>query len=713
MQGWSRIGRAALGAGLLCLTASALHSSGPSAPSDPAEADEGDWAVYGRTNRALHYSPLDEIGEANVDKLGLAWSMDLPLGNTNTQPLAIDGVLYFASGLSIVHAVDAATGKLLWRFDPGAGAKAGKNLRFGWGVRGISSWKGRIYTGTQDGRLIALEASTGKLLWSVQTFEPDYPAYISGAPRAFGGKVIIGQGGTTGASRGFVTAYDAETGEELWRFWTVPGDPARGFENEAMEMAAETWAGEWWKYGGGGDVWNATAYDAETDTVYIGTGSGYPWNRQKRSADEKGDRGDNLFICSIIALDGKTGAYKWHYQVVPGETWDFDATMDIELADIEIGGRLRKVLLHAPKSGHFYVIDRVSGELISAEPFVKVNWATGIDKESGRPIEAEGVRYLDGKMVRITPTALAAHNWMPMAYSPKTGLAYIPANHFEMGYGYSDIARAWTLPDDRVLGGAVDIAGGYAAGMSEATGSLLAWSPVAQEPVWSIAHPTFLNGGVLATGGNLVFQGTVDGWLTAYDAGTGKVLWKFDARAPIMAAPISYRAGGRQYVSVLTGLGMNQPAAAPAIMKPGLQERYGLDPVAQARRVLTFALGGMGTLPTRFAPAPAIAVDAAGLDARAGEAGMWHYANHCATCHGSLVIGITQAPDLRRSEISASPEAFRSVVRQGALEAHGMPGFGEFTDDKLEELRQYILLEAAALGKADSAKDDPARREDP
>ncbi len=339
----------------------------------------------------------------------------------------------------------------------------------------------------------------------------------------------------------------------------------------------------------------------------------------------------------------------------------------------------------------------MTGELISAEPFVKVNWATGIDKETGRPIEAEGVHYLDGKMVSITPTALAAHNWMPMAYSPKTGLVFIPANHFEMGYGYSEIAKAWTLPDDRVLGGAVDILP-----MSEATGSLLAWSPVTQKPAWSVPYPTYLNGGVLATAGNLVFQGTVDGWLRAYEALTGELVWKFDAKAPIMGAPISYRVNGRQYVTVLTGLGMNQPAAAPAIMKPGLQERYGLDPHAQARRVLTFVLGGTGTLPERVAPAPAIVADASTLDAEAIEAGMWAYASHCATCHGSLVVGLTQAPDLRRSPLALEPDAFRAVVKDGALAALGMPGFGEFPEDKLENLRQYVLSEAAKLAAGDS-----------
>ncbi|MDE8653298.1 PQQ-dependent dehydrogenase, methanol/ethanol family [Novosphingobium album (ex Liu et al. 2023)] len=688
-----RAGIAMLGA----LTLATLALSGGALLAAGSADDGADWPAYGRTGAAQHYSPLAEIDQGNVARLGLAWSLDLPLGNTQVQPLAVDGVLYFATGLSVVRAVDAATGRQLWEYDPQAAGKAGKNLRFGWGVRGIAFAQGKVITGTQDGRLIAIDAMTGKPVWSVQTYPSDYPAYISGAPRVFGDKVLIGYGGTAGPTRGYVTAYDVATGQQRWRFWTVPGNPADGFENEAMKMAARTWAGEWWKFGGGADVWNATAYDPETDTVYIGTGSGYPWNRQLRSADAKGDRGDNLFVCSIIALDGKTGAYKWHYQVVPGETWDFDATMDMELADITIAGKPRKVLIQAPKNGFFYVIDRITGQLISAEPFVPVTWAKGIDPKTGRPIEAEGARYRDGGMVFLQPSGMGGHNWMPMAYSPKSGLAYIPANQFEMGYG--DGSKTWTIPTDRTVSGAVNIAGGEAMGRSRATGALLAWSPVTQKPVWRVEHPSYLNGGVLATGGGLVFQGTVDGYLTAYAADSGKVLWRFDAGAPLMGTPIAYKANGREYVSVITGLGMNLVASAGAIMGPDFERRYRLDPQTQARRVLTFALGGKGTLPAPASPAPPVAAADTPFDKDAAMIGLYAFAAHCGTCHGALAIGSTQGPDLRRSPLILDRAAFAQVVKAGALEARGMPRFGEFEDGKVEGLRQYLLQRSAELAR--------------
>ena len=663
------------------------------------DSDGSDWAAYGRTSGGQHYSPLTEVNQGNVEQLGLAWAMDLPLGNTNTQPIAVDGVLYFATGLSVVHAVDAATGRLLWRHDPGAASRAGINLRFGWGVRGVAWWNGLILTGTQDGRLIALDAATGRQVWSVQTFPPTNASYISGAPRVFDGKVIIGFGGTTGPSRGYVTAYDAATGRHLWRFWTVPGDPSRGFENGAMKQAARTWAGKWWEYGGGGDVWNAISYDPETDTVFIGTGSGYPWNRMRRSADVKGDRGDNLFICSIVALDGRTGAYKWHYQTVPGETWDFDSAMDIELADIVIDGRPRKVLIHAPKNGFFYVIDRITGKLISAEPFARVTWASGIDRKTGRPIEAPGARYRDGKPVFIEPTAMGAHNWMPMAWSPKAGLAFIPVNDFRMGY--ADAGKDWQVPADRSVSGANAIMGGVAMGLTPATGRLLAWDPVTQKPAWEVKHPTYLNGGVLATGGGLVFQGTVDGWFTAYAARDGKVLWRFDGKAPIMAAPISYRARGRQYVTVITGLGMNLAASAAAIVGPEI-ERYGVDPHSQARRVLTFAIGGKASLPERQPPPPIFADPGFVAEPDRVARGGMAFAVHCTTCHGGLAIANTQGPDLRRSPIPLDAAAFADVVHGGALVSRGMPAFGEFPAGRIEDLRHYIRASAASARRQDA-----------
>ena len=411
-----------------------------------------DWPGYGRTFGEQHYSPLSQIDGRTVSRLGLTWALDLASENTATQPIAVDGVIYFASGLSRIHAIDAVSGRELWVYDPGVAAKSGRNLRAGWGVKGLAWWDGNIYVGTQDSRLVAVSAKTGKLAWSVQVFDPSLPLQINGAPRAFDGKVIIGFASTKGATRGAVATYDAATGKELWRFYTTPDNPATERRDPVMAMAAATWAGEWWRFGGGGDVWNAMAYDPDTQSVFIGTGSGYPWNRRARSADQ----GDNLFLSSIVALDDRTGAYKWHYQINPGETWDYDAAMDMALADIVIAGKSRKVLLQAPKNGFFYVIDRLTGKLISAEPYAKVTWAKGIDIKTGRPIETEDARYPDGKTVEIWPSPTGAHSWQPMAYSPRTGLAYIP--QIEMGAYYTDKGvdlTNWDPPKDWVVEGAL------------------------------------------------------------------------------------------------------------------------------------------------------------------------------------------------------------------------------------------------------------------
>jgi quinohemoprotein ethanol dehydrogenase len=670
-------------------------------------SDGRDWPGYGRTFGQDHYSPLAQIDQSNVTNLGLAWSMDLGQENSATQPIEVDGVLYFATGLSVVQAVAAVSGKLLWRYDPKAAEKAGLNLRLAWGVRGIAWWNGKVYTGTQDGRLIAIDAKSGQLVWSVQTFPHDYPAHINGAPRVFNGKVIVGYASTTGATRGYVTTYDAETGKKLWRFYTVPGNPKDGFENKAMEMAAKTWAGHWWKFGGGADVWNATAYDAETDTVYIGTGSAYPWNRRARSADQ----GDNLFVASIVALDGNTGAYRWHYQVSPGDTWDHDATMDIELADLIIDGKPRKVLLQAPKNGFFYVIDRITGQFISAQPYAKVTWASCIDAKSGRPVEMPGARYPNGTTADIWPSGIGAHSWMPMAYSPKSRLAYIPV--VEYGGPLSDKnidLLNWRPPTDRAVEGALgggsensETANGSRAMIAkDIPGQLVAWNPVTQKAMWKVPHPTYLNGGVLATGGDLVFQGTVDGTIKAYAASTGKVLWSFAAQAPLIGTPISYAVNGHQYVTVLTGLGMGIVAAA-GLMGERV-EHYGIDPRSQARRALTFAMGGNNTLPPAAVP-PAPPNDPAFKpDLASAAAGQAVYSRHCATCHGYAVIASIQGPDLRRSSIPLVAEAFASIVRDGALIPKGMPDFGELSDAQLAGLRQYIRTEAQRLRDRESLR---------
>jgi quinohemoprotein ethanol dehydrogenase len=650
--------------------------------------DDADWAGYGRTFSERHFSPLDQITVRNVDRLGLAWSMDLDQENSVTQPIEVDGVLYFVTGYGIVHAADAISGRALWRYDPETWKRAGKKLRDGWGTRGLAWWNGRIYFGTQDGRLIALDASTGTPVWSVMTVRSDDMNYITGAPRVFDGKVIVGFGGAdVGPARGYVTTYDAATGKQLWRWYTVPGNPREGFENKAMAMAAKTWFGEWWKYGGGGTVWNAISYDADTDTVYIGTGNGSPWNIKARSAG----KGDNLFLCSIVALDGKTGAYRWHYQVNPGETWDYTATMEMALADLDIDGHNRKVLMTAPKNGFFYVIDRIDGQLISAEPITKVNWASKIDLKTGRPVEDPMARYPDGSVFIMWPKT--AHSWNPMAYSSKTRLAYIPVQIKAESWQDKDVAdEAWQRNSPLSTAQAAAIRNPFPKvdDPEDGTSRLEAWDPRAQKLVWSHQTPGPVNGGVLATGGDLVFQGQLDGRFNAYAADSGKPLWSFQTNAPVMAPPISYSVNGQQYVTVLTGMG-----TSAALMGPPLAA-YRIDFRTQPRRVLTFALGGDKSLPP---PLPSTLNPVQDSDYRPDDAqsarGVHLFGSRCSACHGIGAIAAGAAPDLRTSSVPLSAEAFAKVVRDGGLLSAGMPRFEELDDAELADIREYIRSRAA------------------
>ncbi len=409
------------------------------------EAGGTDWPEYGRTFSEQRFSPLDQINRQNVAKLGLAWSLELPEWNVSSAPVEADGVIYIAVGFSVIYAVDAVSGKMLWSYDPKI---LPEKMHLAWGIRGLAFWKDKVIAGVQDGRLFALDAKTGKLVWETLTTEPGDNRYITGAPRVFNGKVIIGQGGADfGHVRGYVSTYDIDTGKLLWRWFIVPGDPSKGFENKAMEMAAKTWTGEWWKFGGGGTAWNAMTYDPELNRIYIGTGNGGPWNRKLRSPGG----GDNLFLCSVVALDADTGEYIWHYQTTPGESWDFTSTMDIVMATIPVDGKPRKVLLHAPKNGFFYVLDRQSGKLISAEKLGKVTWAKGIDMATGRPIEVPGVRYEDGEAL-MWPGSGGVHNWQPMSFSPDTGLTYVPVHEMpgyynDKGFDAKDLRHGPRRPD--------------------------------------------------------------------------------------------------------------------------------------------------------------------------------------------------------------------------------------------------------------------------
>jgi quinohemoprotein ethanol dehydrogenase len=649
----------------------------------PANAD---WTGYGGPIGDAHYSPLDQINDQTIEKLGLEWSYDIDVQpGAHSAPVEAGGVLYFAAGFSIIQALDVKTGKLLWRYDPQSARASGERMRAIWGVRGIAYDNGKIFTGTVDGRLIALDAKTGKELWSAMTLEPNDGRYITGAPWVFNGKVVIGHGGADFAPvRGYVTAYDQATGKQVWRFYTVPGDPAKGFENAAMKMAATTWTGEWWKWGGGGTVWNAMAYDPRYNRIYIGTGNGAPWNQKIRSPGG----GDNLFLCSIVALDADTGEYVWHYQVNPGETWDYNAAMDITLADLKIDGRERHVLLHAPKNGFFYVIDRETGKLISAKPFAKtITWAEGIDEKTGRPIEKPEARYPDGKPFLLMPSPLGAHSVEAWSFSPKSGLTYIPA--IEVGRVLVDPPnlKEWKfIPGEVVTNNGIGVAPPDIK-VPPITNRLLAWNPITQKAAWEIPLVGRKNGGLLSTAGNLVFQGDGAGFVSAYTADKGQKVWSFDGQNGILSQPISYMVDGRQYVSVITSF------RGSGVGGPGLENDYR----TQHRRVLTFALGGGAKLPADDRTIAPIADDPQfKVDAKRAAAGMEIFNVRCAICHGGGATAAGSAPDLRRSPIPLGFETFSTVVREGPFIENGMPAFTEMEPDDLLSVQHYIRQQARA-----------------
>ena len=662
-------------------------TAAPTVVDDRALADESsgeNWLAYGRTYSEKRYSPLAEISADNVAGLGVDWYIELPRARSLPgTPLIVDGVMYFEEFYNVVHAVDAASGEPLWEYDPQVIEHAGPRLRVMWDYsRGLAFWQGKVYAATIDGRLIAIDAKTGEELWSAMTLDPGKPYTITGAPKVFKGKVIIGNGGSEmTAARGYVTAYDAETGAQLWRFYVVPANPADGFESEAMAMAAETWTGEWWNFGGGGNVWNGITYDPEFDALYIGTGNGSPWNRKIRSPGG----GDNLFLCSIVALDPDTGDYLWHYQTVPGETWDYNSNMDLVLADLEIGGRVVKALMHAPKNGFFYVIDRETGKLISAEPFARVTWASHVDLETGRPVEVPGARYED-TYEEVYPSALGAHSWHPMSYNPGTGLVYIPAIDWGMPYDDSGIdLESWRSPDWAFQPG-INVFGGDAPADS-GTSTLKAWDPVRQTLVWERPTPGIWNAGTLTTAGNLVFQGQASGKLVAYAADSGEVLWQHDLGLGISAPPVTDSVKGRQYVSILVGWG-----GAAVALGGSVAAQHGWAYREQPRRLVTFSLDGKSTLPASpppRVPQPLEAPDFV-VDDTLASRGEPIYKGTCTLCHGPVAVSGGSAPDLRASPVVLSAEAFADVLSGGVRREMGMPAFEELDADDLTGLRHYI-----------------------
>lgn len=644
--------------------------------------DGSNWAAWGRNFDEQRYSPLDQINRDNIERLDLAWSYELDeVWSVSSQPLAVDGVIYIAVGYSEVHAIDAVSGQRLWHYNPQVDPI---KMRMAWGIRGLAYWKGRVYVGVQDGRLIALDAATGELAWSVLTTEPGDNRYITGAPRVFNDTVIIGHGGADfGHVRGYVTAYDTATGAQRWRWHVVPGDPADGFENPAMEMAAKSWTGQWWQFGGGGTVWNAMTYDPQFNRIYLGTGNGSPWNHKLRSPDG----GDNLFLCSVVALDADSGEYVWHYQTTPGESWDFNSSMDMVLAELEIDGEPRQVMMHAPKNGFFYVIDRSNGQLISAEKLGKVTWADRVDLATGRPVEVRGARYENGEAL-IWPGPAGIHNWHPMAFSPDTGLMYIPTR--EMAGYYNDAGRKprqWKMSDADPIG-----LKGYFDDIPTTAGSsaLLAWNPLSQSRVWEVDTPGLSNGGVITTAGGLLFQGRADGRFVAHDVRNGEELWARDMGVGTQAPPLTFSAGGRQYVAVLAGWGGSQ------MLLGSMSAQHGWVGRQHPRRLVVYALDGAATLPAGApAAAPAVAEDPDfRVDEAKADAGKLIYYRGCAICHGAGAVAGGYAPDLRTSGVPLSAAAFAAIVQEGALQSRGMPIFPEYGAADLEALRHYIRQQA-------------------
>jgi quinohemoprotein ethanol dehydrogenase len=655
-----------------------------------ADSEPGSWMSYGRTYSEQRYSPLTQVAQDNVGTLGLAWSYRLDVDRaTEATPIVVDGTMYVSSAYSIVTALDPRSGRELWKYDPKVPRDVDRQGCCDAANRGVAVWKGKVYVGAYDGRLIALDAKTGAPVWSVDTVIDHQRSYtVTGAPRIVKGRVIIGNGGAELGVRGYVSAYDADSGKLVWRFYTVPGDPALPPENAAMAMAQKTWFGDqYWKFGGGGTVWDSIVYDPELDLLYIGTGNGSPWNRKVRSDGH----GDNLFLSSIVALRPETGEYVWHYQTTPGESWDFTATQSLILADLTIDGAPRKVLMQAPKNGFFYVLDRTNGQLISAKNFVTVNWAKGVDMKTGRPVETPDGDWTTGPKL-VFPGPIGAHNWQPMSYSPQTGLVYIPAQQAPALYAPDNAqtysgkgrwhvgAQPFALPEtQKELAAVQDL---Y-------RGQLIAWNPVTQKPVWTQDYVTIWNGGTLATGGGLVFQGTADGRFVAYAADTGKKLWEAPADTGVMAGPMSYEIDGVQYVSVAAGWGGAFPLALG-----------GVSTVAKVKpqaRILTYKLGGSASLPPPDRKAeplpepPPVTASAAVINE-----GRRLYNAHCGVCHGPNAMSGGVVPDLRY--LTPDKHQIFIGIIAGAHASRGMPAMMDvLTPQDADAIHQYLIQRAHDL----------------
>jgi len=643
------------------------------------EDNSGDWLTYGRNYGEERYSPLGQITKENVGQLGLAWSLNLGTKRgIEATPLVVDGIMFISGPWSVVYAINTRNGKLLWTYDPQVPKEFGEKACCDVVNRGVAMYKGNIFVGTLDGRLVSINAATGKKKWEVLTVSHDRSYTITGAPRVMDGKVLIGNGGAEFGVRGYVTAYDAMSGKKIWRFYTVPGNPAKGFEHPEMKEAVKTWKGEWWKYGGGGTAWDAFAYDPKLKLIYVGTGNGSVWNREIRSPGG----GDNLYLSSILAIHAETGKLKWHYQTTPGDSWDFTAVQQIILTQLEIKGKKREVLMQAPKNGFFYVLDRNTGELLSAEPYVYVNWASKVDMKTGRPVEAPNARYLKSNE-QIYPMAYGGHNWQAMAFNPITKLVYIPAREISMIYGNEQNfvydKDYWSLGIGKNPANPTNMDSKG----PKSHGKLIAWDPVQNKEVWSKKEKSIWNSGVLTTS-DLVFQGNAEGDFNALDAKTGQVIWTKNLGTGIVAPPITYLVDGVQYVTIAVGWG--------GVVSLKNKNTEQINPGT----IYTFAIGKNAAMPVFEKEAKkeyvTLAVDILDTQIAKGED---LFDKYCSACHtlapnnpGGTIPNLTYShPDIMG--------AFHQIVRDGIFLPKGMPKFkGRLSDEDISNIKGYILSSA-------------------
>jgi quinohemoprotein ethanol dehydrogenase len=643
-----------------------------------ADKEPQNWLSVGRNYAEDRFSPLASINEQNAGQLGLAWFADLDTKvGSETTPLVVDGVMYTVGAWNVIYALDGKSGRELWRYDPKPRRDWLRYMCCGPASRGLAVWKGKVIAATIDGRLFAIDAQSGAPVWDVRTTDANQPYSITGAPRVVAGKVIIGNAGGEFGVRGYVSAYDADTGKLVWRFYTVPGDPAKGFESKAMEMAAKTWHGEWWKSGGGGPAWDAFSYDPDLHLLYIGTGNGNAWSRELRSPGG----GDNLFLCSIVAVRADTGEYVWHYQEVPGENWDYDCVQQMTLTELTIGGVTHKVLMQASKDGFFYVLDRESGKLLSASPFVHTTWASHVDMTTGRPVEIKENLYSDTQAKMVSPTPFGAHNWHPMSYDPLTHLVYFSAQ--EAGWAYSRTPTfdyhpmAWNISQNPKAKRPPPSASVPIKGFT------LAWDPVANKEAWRIPHDGPWNGGVLTTAGNLLVEGTEDGNFGVYRASNGEKLWSMPIGTGAVAGPMTYSVDGEQYIAVSAGW-----AGSLIIIGGGLSAIHDAP-----SRMLVFKLGGTAVLPAtapRAIPPPPPQTASTETIAK-GEAA---YNKTCRICHGGNLISGGMTPDLRFMA-ATTHQQFEAIVLGGARADRGMASFADAVSvDDVEAIHAYIIAES-------------------